>query len=196
MRRSILLLISISSLTITFSQSWTQAQLDSANTAKDIRDITSVERETIMYINLARLYPQLFAKIEVEKYFGTERYGDYLKDSPYRKSLMNELKKAKPTTALVFNKSMYDYAKCFAKELGENGKVTHDRKNCAKGTFAECCSYGMDTGKDIAMQWLIDDKVTSVGHRINCLNPLYTKIGIGVYTHTVWHDCAVADLSW
>ena len=196
MRKLVLVFSGLLSFTVSFSQSWTQAQLDSANTAKDISNITTAEKEAILYINLARLYPQLFAKIEVEKYFGTARYGDYLKDSPYRKSLMNDLKKAKPTSALVFNKGMYDYAKCFAKELGDDGKVTHERKNCTKGTFAECCPYGMDTGKDIAMQWLIDDKVPGVGHRINCLNPLYTKIGIGIYTHSVWNNCAVADLVW
>lgn len=196
MRKFVSLFAGILLFFFSFSQSWSQSQLDSANTAKDINEITSVEKEAIMYVNLARLYPQLFAKIEVEKYTGTARYVDYVKKSAYRTSLITELKKRKPTTALQFDKSLYDYAKCFAKELGNDGKVTHERKICAKGTFAECCSYGMDTGKDIVMQWLIDDKVSSVGHRINCLNPLYAKIGIGVYIHTVWYNCAVADLVW
>jgi hypothetical protein len=196
MRKFVLLFAGLLLFFFSFSQSWSQDQLDSANTAKDINEITSVEKEAILYINLARLYPQLFARIEVEKYTGTDRYVDYVKKSSYRTSLITELKKRKPTAALQFDKSLYNYAKCFAKELGNDGKVTHERKTCVKGTFAECCSYGMDTGKDIVMQWLIDDKISNVGHRINCLNPLYTKIGIGFHTHTVWHNCAVADLFW
>ena len=149
-----------------------------------------------MYINLARLYPKQFASLEVEKYYGPARYGEYVKESSYRRSLIEDLKKRKPAAALEFDKSLYDYAKCFAKELGEEGKVTHERKKCANGTFAECCSYGMATGKDIALQWLIDDKVPGLGHRENCLSVIYTKIGIGIHSHEVWDHCAVADFIW
>lgn len=177
-----------------FSQGWTEAQLDSADTGKDIADLSEVEKDAILYINLARLYPQKFLENELNDYTGTEKYGAYLKNSSYKKSLVKELKTRKPIKALQFEKSLYDYAKCFAKESGETGAVTHKRRKCADGNFAECCSYGMETGRDIAMQWLIDDKTPDLGHRINCLNKDYSMIGISWHSHKKYSYCAVADM--
>ncbi len=192
MKRITLLFIFLVAILNSFCQAWTGAQLDSADTGKNTKDITRVEKDVILYINLARLYPRQFLKNEVENYTGTERYGDYVKNSPYKRTLVKELKNRKPVNVLRFDKSLYEYAKCFAKESGDAGAVTHKRKKCANGYFAECCSYGMDTGKDIALQWLIDDKTPDLGHRINCLNKDYSFIGISMHSHKVYRYCVVA----
>ena len=194
MKRITLLFIFLLALLTTFCQEWTEAQLDSADTGKDVNDISEVEKDAILYINLARLYPRQFIENEVENYTGTEKYGAFLKNSSYRKSLIKELKNRKPVKALQFDKGLYEYAKCFAKESGDAGVVTHKRRKCADGNFAECCSYGMDTGRDIAMQWLVDDKVPDLGHRINCLNKEYAYIGISLHSHKKYTYCTVADL--
>lgn len=178
------------------AQSWTNTQLETANTAKDITSLTSVEKDAIKYINLARLYPQDFAKFEVETYKAPAKYGDYLRNSPYVKSLLADLYKATPVQALYFDNDAYQNARCFAIEQGLAGQEGHTRINCKKGNYAECCSYGMDTGKDIVMQWLIDHNVSSLGHRINCLNKAYKKIGLSVQYHKVWGKVAVADMIW
>lgn len=172
---------------------WTAEQLAAANTAKDINYISDIERDAVKYINLARLYPKQFARLEVENYFGTERYGPYVKNSMYRKSLIQELQKMAPLKAYVFDKELYDDARCFAAEQSKNGETGHARKKCPKNAYAECCSYGMNTGRDIAMQWLIDDKVASLGHRKNCLNARFTRIGLSYNSHKVWNHCAVAE---
>jgi hypothetical protein len=176
------------------AQTWTAEQLNKANTAKDIAYLSEIEREAILYINLARLYPKEFVKYEVANYYGAEGFGDELKNSPYRQSLISHLNAVEPTNALAFDESLYNYARCFAKEQGEDGSIGHNRKSCEDGYFAECCSYGMDNGKDIALQWLIDDGVESLGHRENCLNPEYTKIGLSFHSHTEWNYCCVADM--
>lgn len=180
---------------ISFGQNWTDEQIDSADVAKDIEYLSESEKDAIMYINLARLYPKQFLQLELQDYYGTERYGEYLKESKFRKSLITKLKTMKPVQVLLFDSVLYDNAKCFAREMGESGYVGHKRKTCKRGNYAECCSYGMDDGKDIAMQWLIDDKVASLGHRINCLNPSYSIIGLSAYTHKLHGFCAVAELS-
>jgi hypothetical protein len=180
-----------------YSQSWTNEQLEKANTAKDIEYLSQPERDAIMYINLARLYPKQFAQTEVKDYYGPEKYGEYLKKSDYRKSLLSTLDTLKPRNILTFDKALYESAKCFSKESGDEGKVGHERKICPKDTYyAECCSYGMETGLDIALQWLIDHDVASLGHRINCLNSAYTKIGLSIHAHKKYDVCAVADMSW
>lgn len=179
-----------------FTQGWTAAQLDSANTARDIPQLTTVEKDAIKYINLARLYPQEFAKYEVENYKGPSKYGDYLKNSPYIKSLLTDLNKATALPPLFFDLGAYENAKCFAIEQGLAGQEGHIRIKCEKGNYAECCSYGMETGLDIVMQWLIDHNVPSLGHRINCLNKSYKKIGLSVQYHKKWAKVAVADMIW
>lgn len=178
-----------------FAQTWTTAQLDAANTAKDVAYLTDVEKEAIMYINLARLYPKAFADYEVANYFGTKKYGDYLKASAYRESLITTLKSMQAVKALLPDSALYENAKCFAKELGDRGETGHTRQLCKKENYAECLSYGMDTGKDITMQWLIDHAVLSVGHRKLCLSPVYARVGLSTHAHKKWDICAVAEFA-
>jgi len=194
MKRFTLITILLLSCFIANSQEWTTEQILKANTAKDIACLTIVEKDAIKYINLCRLYPKEFAVNEVENYFGTKKYGNYVKNSKYRQSLIKYLNSMKPVSTLNFDIELYNYAKCLAKEQGPTGVIGHKRIKCKNGNFAECCSYGMDTGLDIAMQWLIDDKVESLGHRINCLNSDYSKIGLSVHTHKKYGICAVADM--
>jgi len=185
----------VSTVTI-INKEWTPQQIDAANTAVNVNFLTKEERETILYLNLARLYPKRFAAIEVKNYTGGERFGNFVKNSPYKASLMTTLNSMKSLKALYFDSASYQNAKCFAIESGNNGLFGHNRINCPKGNFAECCSYGMDNGLEIVLSWLIDDKVPNLGHRINCLNPEYNKIGVSIHSHTTFRICAVADMIW
>ena len=101
-----------------------------------------------------------------------------------------------PLPALQFDKDLYNDAKCFAAEMGTAGRVSHERKTCKKYNYAECCSYGMETGRDIALQWLIDHDVQSLGHREICLDKAYTKIGVATHYHAKWGMCSVAEIIW
>ncbi len=177
------------------AQTWTETQRSKANTAKDITYLTAVEKECIMYLNLCRLYPQDFLKFELTNYFGDEKYGDYLKNSTYRKSLISKLTAMKPINELTFDVDLYKNAACFAKEQGTAGTSGHTRIKCPKEVYtAECCSYGMNTAKDIVLQLLIDDRVSSLGHRKICLDARYSKIGVSVSSHKEWGTCAVLDM--
>jgi uncharacterized protein YkwD len=178
------------------AQNWTTAQIEKANTAKNIEYLTTTEKECILYINLCRLYPKDFLKYEVVNYYGTEKYGDYVKNSSYRQSLMNLLNYMQPVDPLYFDNEAYKNAKCFAIEQGKAGTTGHTRIACKDGNYAECCSYGMDTGKDIVLQLLIDHDVPSLGHRVNCLNKAYTKVGVSVQKHINTDICAVIDMIW
>lgn len=181
---------------LTNSQSWSKKEILNSDTANEVKYLTPIEKEVIMYINLCRLYPKKFLNIELSNYYGTEAYGDYLRNSKYRKSLIKLLKYMKPVKALNFDMNAYSNAKCFAKEQGEAGTTGHERIKCKDGNYAECCSYGMHTAKDIVMQLLIDHDVPSLGHRENCLNNEYSKIGVSVQPHKKWDICAVIDMIW
>ncbi|MEO6669727.1 MAG: CAP domain-containing protein [Ferruginibacter sp.] len=177
-----------------FCQDWTDDQLGLADTGRDIDQLSEIEKDAIMYINLARLFPSEFVKIELESYSGPEGNENSLNNSAYKRSLITTLRNSKPVDALDFDESLYQSARCFAKEQGIKGTVGHKRRNCTPNYSAECCSYGMVNGEDIAMQWLIDDRVQNLGHRINCLNRSYKKIGLSTHTHKKYGTCAVADL--
>jgi hypothetical protein len=178
------------------AQGWTPEQRAAAATASEATHLTQAERDAIMYINLARLYPRDFARIELPNYGGPAKYGGYVLNSGYKQSLIAHLNSMEPVHALKFDEELYQNAKCFAREQGLDGSTGHTRKQCPKGNYAENCSYGMDTGLDIALQWLIDHDVPSLGHRVNCLNKAYSKIGLSIHSHTVYGSCAVAEIIW
>jgi len=176
-----------------FSQTWSEQELEKANTCILIDDLSEIEKEAILYINLARLFPLKFEKIEVLTYFGPEKYGAYLEDSPYKESLLSDLKTTKPMNALIYNEELRELAICFAVEQGASGYMGHDRKKCEGFYNAECIAYDMETGKDIAMQLLVDHEVPSLGHRQACLDSKLTKVGIGFCKHKKASFIAVLD---
>ena len=55
---------------ITFNvnaQQWSAAQLAKANTANEVKELTFEEKQTIMYLNLARMYPKDYKRIRFNK---------------------------------------------------------------------------------------------------------------------------------
>jgi hypothetical protein len=174
---------------------WTLAELDSAKTADSCEYLTGVEKDAIMYLNLARLFPQKFKEIELEGYFGTEKYGDYLKGSPWIATLDSTLDTLSAMPALQPDTALFNHAKCFAEEMGLAGTTGHDRINCTKNKkYGECSSFGMENGKDIMMQMLIDHNITGLGHRRQCLDPDNKFIGLSTHSHTEWGTCCVINL--
>ena len=179
-----------------FAQTWTPAQLAKANTAKNITYLSKVEKEAIMYINLARLFPSDFIRNELVVSAGMNKGFFKMKNDrgPYQTTLVATLRKMKPVKALLFDKKLFETAKCFAKEQGASGATGHSRKKCQYGGYdAECCSYGQYTGIDVALQLLIDRGVPSLGHREICLDPYYAKIGLSLHPHKQYGTCAVLD---
>jgi len=183
-----LLLLSLFS----FSQEWSDEQLDEANTAADISYLTDTEKEVIQYINLCRLYPADFAEIEVKEYNGIPGIKDpSLKK--YKASLLKDLAKREPCDALEIDRALNNDAKCFAGELSRSNRVGHERKDCKERQYAECLAFGNQTAKQIVLEWLIDSGVASLGHRKNCLNSKFGRTGISIASHKEYGKCAVAE---
>ena len=176
------------------AQAFTAAQLDSANTAKSITQLSSEEKNVIKLINLARMYPKQFAKNYVAKYDEKKTgfdYGPaYAKD---KASLITNLNALKPLKPLIFDNEMYDLAKCWCVESGKSGAIGHNRKTCKSGYNGECCSYGFSGALDIVMQLMIDNGVPGYGHRKIILTPYYTKIGIKNGSHKEYSFVSVID---
>lgn len=174
---------------------WSIEELSQARTADSCSYIGEIEKDAIMYLNLARLFPKKFKELELKGYIGTRKYGDYLKDSPWIASLDSTLDTISAMPALRPDTALYAHAKCFAIEIGDNGTVGHERLNCEKNKrYGECSSFGMENGKDIIMQMLIDHNISGLGHRKQCLDLNNKSIGIYHYSHKEWGTCCVINL--
>lgn len=170
--------------TTVYGQTWTAEELAAANTFQSVTVLSAVEKETMLYLNLARMYPAKYAKIELV---------NEDKTSDNYKSLIKTLNAMVPVSALTFDKKAFESATCFAKEQGATTEIGHVRKNCKSYFFGECCSYGMSTGKNIIAQLLIDEGVESLGHRKICLSSRYSSVGIAFNTHKGYRFCCVLD---
>ena len=60
---TIIVIQTFASVILINAQAFTTAQLDSANTAKSVTQLSTEEKNVIKLINLARMYPKQFAKV-------------------------------------------------------------------------------------------------------------------------------------
>ncbi|MFN4885610.1 MAG: CAP domain-containing protein [Bacteroidota bacterium] len=173
---------------------FSKGQIDSASTAKSISFLSADEKAVITHMNLARMYPKLYAKHVVLKYdekklgyaFGPE----YAKSKAALVKKLNEMNSLKP---LQFDSAMYDIAKCWAIESGKLGKVATGRVNCKGGYSSECCSYGFNKAIDIVMQMLVDYNDPNAGHRNIIFTSYFKMIGVKVAPHKTYKYTCVMD---
>jgi len=177
-----------------YCQQWNDEQLKKANTAADEYRLNEAEKKVILYINLCRLYPAAFAENELKAYEGVPGVEDK-NFKTYKASLATDLATRQPAKALNPDELLYDDAQCYGREISTNERKPHQRIDCLKRGYAECIYYGSGDGKHIAMQWLIDSGIESLGHRRICLLPVHHKIGIKVNTHYEYGHCAVAEFA-
>lgn len=167
------------------------------NTAKAIDYLSQQEKQVILYINLARVYPSKFAQFYKEylKAFNESGARKFKQKNRYYYSLYKDLMKLgkKNLSPLIADETMYEFAKCWAKESGKKGVIGHNRKRCKKGRFAECCSYGNLEPLEFVLNLLIDEGIPSLGHR-KILFTNYKKVGVSINTHKTYGRCVVIDL--
>lgn len=157
------------------------------NSAKKTEWMTAKEREMVYWLNYARLNPKEFCM----KYI----YPEYVRNSNniYIATLMDYMLTMKPVPALFPEKELFESAKCHAESMGKAGLIGHGRRDGCKSSFSgECCSYGLSDPLAIVLQLLIDEGVSSLGHRYICLG-IYSKVGISIKPHKTWRTNAVLD---
>ncbi|WP_242926923.1 CAP domain-containing protein [Pontibacter vulgaris] len=169
---------------------WTAAELRNADTGRNATYLNDTEKETLLYLNLARLYPKKYARVEIPSEMLLTR-GEKANWQAYRRSLLKDLNEMKPAATLTPDSYMTSNAKCFAKESGIMGKTGHQRELCKKENFAECNAYGIKEGRAIVMNLLIDYNVPNLGHRKHMLDSTFSSVGIGYDKHVKYRQCLV-----
>lgn len=179
----------------TDAMAFTDAEIAKANTAANIASLTQMEKDIILYCNLARL--------DGSKFWA--KYGDQAKGSAaYVSSLESDLKAVKDLKMLVPEKSLMDAAAYHANDMSQNNFFDHTSSDGTSfgnrvysfyggNAIAENISAGMGTALGVVMQLLVDDRLASLGHRKNILGAKYVAIGVKTATHNTWRTVTVQD---
>ena len=177
---------------------WDEYQIALANTGSNVNYLSKKEKDVILYINLARMYPGEFYNIEVRNYQLPDGYTPLSRDNPYLRSLEKTLKNGHPLSPVYPDRELSSFAKCLAIEQGENGKTGHERRKCRKSPYyswGECVNYGDFNAREHVIELLIDDGVRSLGHRKIILDKRYTLIGVGCGAHPEYEKVCVTDFA-
>jgi uncharacterized protein YkwD len=194
----ICLLLLSSSLFAQKKNEWNPEVLKKANTAKDASYLSKEEKAVVLYLNLVRLDPKLFAETYLKKYLDSTQ-----EKSSYTKSLLKTLPTTKSMGVLVPDKKLCDFAKAHAVQFGKEGRIGHANynerilkiKKDFGGSMAENCDYGNKKALDIVMSLLIDEGIKDLGHRENILDPEYKFIGTSIQPHKRYEWNCVMDFA-
>jgi hypothetical protein len=183
-------------------------ELNKANTAANIDYLSSDEKEVIRYLNLARMDGKRFFDSYIQQFI--ENYNVYYSpkikpNNSYVKSLKATLYKVQGLSIIVPNEKLSKAAAFHAKDMGNKGKTGHTSSNGTSFTkrmkklvgteyyVSENCDYGFNNGLDIVCHLLIDNGVSSLGHRKNILNPDQRMVGVSIYMHKIYKYNCVMD---
>lgn len=182
-----------------YSSEWSAREIASADLARTTPGWSDLERDVLLHLNLARMYPGKYWLVEIESWQMPSEWAA-ADDSAYRNSLRLTLLSMSPALPVSPDLQLKREAECLAQQQASTGKTGHERSaRCERHRespyWGENCSYGMRAGADVIADLLIDKDVPSLGHRINCLNPQFTKVGISQNTHPAYRVVTVMDLA-
>lgn len=161
-----------------YKSMWNTYTSRDTHAAAKISWLSKDEKEIYYYLNYARLDPKGFCNRYVMPKL---RYDS---NNVYLLTLIDYMYTMGPRNAVTPDREQYDAAKCHAETSGVLNYIGHERqdKKCKKLFSGECCSYGVSSPLGVVLQLLIDQGVSSLGHRYICLG-WYEKCGIAMAPH-------------
>ncbi|MFN8578290.1 MAG: CAP domain-containing protein [Candidatus Sericytochromatia bacterium] len=186
------------------------------NTNQDVSFLSQLEQETFKELNLLRKSPKKYAKkiLDIKKYYNDKE----LKYPNEITIITEEGLKAVDECYEVLNSTPdlpeFNLSKGLSKaakdlvnmqsvttQIGHNGtdgSTPFDRMNRYGKwsiTSAENIDYGNNIAERIIMSLLIDDGVSSRGHRKTMLSPEYKYVGVAEGTHKAYNYMFVMDFA-
>jgi len=178
--------------------------------------LSAVEAEVVAELSLARSSPKRYATYLRE-------YRALIRGKLYEKPgeipiMLNEgaaavdeaiafLERQAPLEPLAPSKGLSLAAQAHARDQGPRGATGHTGSDGSDpfrrmgrygewlSTAGENCAYGPGAARDIVIQLIVDDGVSSRGHRANIFNPKFRVVGIGVAPHSVYGFVCVQDFA-
>jgi uncharacterized protein YkwD len=159
---------------------------------------SGLDKQVFDELNLARTQPAQYANI-IAQY----------SNSAAAQEAVAELRNTRPLSALSFSSCLARAAQDHVKDTGSKGIIGHNGSDgsnpgsriarysqSGNSGYAENVSYGMNTGKDVMLQLIIDDGVPSRGHRRNIFNSSSKSVGISCGAHAQYRVMCVQDFSF
>ncbi|MEI6142126.1 MAG: CAP domain-containing protein [Mariniphaga sp.] len=186
------------------------AELGAANTAGSVSYMSDEEKKVVQYMNLARMDGDKFYQSFIPEFleYYNRAFSDKIQpNNKYLLSLKADLKKVKGLVVLQPFKNLYLSATFHARDMGKLGMTGHnssDGTSCDKrirrfypnaSCWSENCSYGMGSAINIVCQLLIDDGISSLGHRTNILKSVQRLVGVSIAPHKGYNYNCVMDFS-
>jgi uncharacterized protein YkwD len=193
---------------------WDIATLD---TAANVDYLTAIEKDVILEMNKVRTNPRLYAELYIRprlQYYNGRNYsvpGQITLVTQEGAAAVNQciaaLSSATAVGILNPERGLSLAAKDLAADQSRTGQTGHTGSDGSTmntrmqryGTLGrsyrlgENIAYGDATGRDIVCALLIDDGVSSRGHRANIMNGAFTQTGVGIGTHTRYRTSCVID---
>jgi hypothetical protein len=196
---------------------WDIATLD---TAVNVNYLSPAEKDVILEMNKVRADPKKYAELYIRprlRWFGGPfGEGSYLApgETVYTstqegkngiQSCIDDLSRRQSMQSLIPGKGLFLAARDHVKDTGSKGITGHtgsdgssmgqriDRYGKWGGGAGENISYGYNLGRDIVIQLLIDDGVSSRGHRNNILNGKFKYAGAAIGNHSEYTFMCVID---
>jgi hypothetical protein len=179
---------------------WPVEQL---NTARNAGYLNDEEKNMVLAMNLIRHDPSGYARLYVQprlEYFDGKLYRfpgripiRTNEGAPAVRELYRELLKAKPAPLFYPSEGMSRASKDHAQYMKRTGSASHEGQGGMNarisrhgkwiGSIGENLAWATTNADETIMNLMIDDGVKNRGHRINILNPKYTKVGVAIDTH-------------
>jgi hypothetical protein len=183
---------------------WPAAMVKMSWEKSNVPYLKTEEKNTLFYINLARINPRLFFDTFVNAYRDTM----IVKNKSYIESLKTDMYKTMPMPPLEADITLFEVAKNHAIQMGQTGKVGHssiygdpyqtrmDALTLKHKKLLEACQYGYSRGLLVVLDLLIDDGVSNLGHRKALLNELAVYAGISMQNHRKYNTNTVIELAY
>jgi uncharacterized protein YkwD len=191
--------------------------IDELDTARNVSYLSTLEKDIVLELNKARTNPAAYARVYLEvrrqNYEGRlfRRPGQLdLRTKEGRSALEECIRVLRNTEALGPlrpSRGLSRAATDHIKDTGPRGKIGHkgidgstistrvSRYGKWSGYIAENISYGPGEAREIVIQLLVDDGVTSRGHRKNILENQFAYIGVAVGPHKTFTTMCVMDFA-
>ncbi len=178
--------------------------------------LSELEDEVVEELNLARTQPGVYADFLTaysKLYIGAEVHeqGEAILMTVEGKSAVNEairfLRNQKSLPPLTASKGMSRAAKDMVRmqestnqigHTGRDGSTFNQRLN-RHGTWGGSCAENIDYGNNLArkivMALIIDDGVSSRGHRKSIFTPAYRRVGVACGSHKTYRYMCVIELA-
>lgn len=194
------------------------AQTESASSirAADEVSLSTAEQDMLTEINQARLHPADYVSYleELKPLFKGKEYtpkgGSTLMTNEGWDAVEDAirfLRGAKPQPALTISRGLCLAALAHVKDQSSTGAIGHRGANNGfieerlkaygawQGGVGENLSYGNESARERVLAWLIDDGVSSRGHRVRLLSPDYKVAGLSCGPHPQFGTMCVITLA-